>query len=138
MNGRTQRSTYLFAALALCLTFSTCGRCSTLGLDCDVAKCFFGVKYERVRELVDNYSFGIEPPDNICSQTVSTLIISSELPSACGTTYASLREHIGARCATKLSAQPASCGSSPDSVTGYLITYAILYSFLILFDRASI
>lgn len=108
-----------------------------MDLECGVAKCFFGVKYERIKEMVDNYAFGIDPPTNICDQTISTLIISSELPSACGSTYARLRTKVAEQCSTSLSAQPASCGSTPDSVTGYLVTYAILYSFLILFDRAS-
>lgn len=136
MNGRTQRAIDLCTSVAFTLAFATFAGSQGSDFDCNVAKCFFGVKYEEVKQLVENFSFGIMPSNssNICSQTAFTLIMASELPSSCGSDYNELRSYLSSLCQTSLHAHPASCGSAPDDVTSYLVTYVVLYSFLLILN----
>ena len=130
MNGRTKYSINLFTSLASFVICTTFVGSQGLDLECNIAKCYFGTKLEVVRILVSNSEFEIPPPDNICSQTITPLILSAELPLSCGQGYEKLRKDLSLKCKTELSSKSC-CGSTPDDVTGYIITYVILRSLFI-------
>ena len=135
MNGRTKYSTLLCSGLACAAAFPTSVQSQSVDFEkCNLAKCYFGTKYELVRDLADNFYDDIPFPDNICSQTITALVLSAALPSSCGSAYSNMRVELQNLCGVDVKAQTASCGSTPDDVTGYLILYVILYGFLIFFN----
>jgi len=135
MNGRTQRAIGLCASLACLTTFATSVESQSYDFEkCNLAKCYFGTKFELVHSLADNFQDGIPLPDNICSQTVTPLVLSASLPTSCGSAYTGVREALHKKCNTPITDRAASCGSNPDDVLDYLIIYVIFYGVLIFFN----
>lgn len=135
MNGRTKCTIDMFASVACLTLFATSVQSDpTTFQNCNLAKCFFGTQYEKINELTENYAYKIDFPPQICSQTVTNLVLAAQLPKSCGSDYSSMRQALGKYCKTDLTSRSASCGNVPDDVTGYLITYVIFYGVLVFFN----
>ena len=135
MNGRTKCTINLCAGLACFTLLATSVQSQSYAFtNCNLAKCYFGTKFEVVHTLAQNYQDGIPLPENICSQTITPLVLSASLPTSCGSAYTGVRNTIRDKCQATESNQAASCGSSPDNVLDYLIIYVIFYGVLIFFN----